>query len=210
LWFVEHKSTKKQQSKLDGITSVSTCCKDNSYCLSRIASGDSICAKCYANAQQSRELSLQDHNIINGIILRNVIIPVKYWKKIKNLPAYVRIESFGDVQNVMQATNYINFCKAFPRKHFAVWSKNIGVWTIAFLKNDKPENLTYVHSSNKINVPETYVLNEHNWIDHLFTVYDKNQNVQITCGGRRCMDCINRKRGCYFKTESKVENERLK
>ncbi|MBR2100869.1 MAG: hypothetical protein IJ927_06110, partial [Eubacterium sp.] len=45
-----------------------------------------------------------------------------------------RIESFGDVASVTQARNYIRIIKAHPRTRFGIWSKNWGIWLVAFKK----------------------------------------------------------------------------
>ena len=217
-----HKSTVKRHSKLDGINSLSTCCLDCEYCLKRMLDPDSICSHCYSETQQKTQLALQDRNTINGIILRNIIIPVWAWKKHfkrEHLSKFFRIESFGDVANKTQAVNYINFMKAFPRIHFAVWSKNIGIWNFAFIQEGKPANCSFVYSCNKVNNCELHMLQTYSFIDYIFTVYDKKyislHNITITCGGRSCMhDCIKRKTGCYFPRKEGekpgIQNEELK
>lgn len=138
LYVVHHKSTEKRHSKLDGIASLSMSCMDNSYCLARIASGDSVCAHCYSATQQKTQLALQDRNTINGIILRNIDIPSEMWREFfpeTGLTNFFRIESFGDVQNTTQSLNYINFINAFQGINFTVWSKNIGIWYFAFFES---------------------------------------------------------------------------
>lgn len=217
LHIVHHVSTGKRKSKLNGINSLSTACLDNCFCLERIKNNDSICSHCYSATQQKQQLALQDRNTINGIILRNIVIPAKYWKKYFNpadISKYFRIESFGDVQNKIQAINYIELVKAFPRVHFAAWTKNIGIWHFAFLDNSKPGNLSFVVSSNKTNNPELYHIDNNNFVDHVFTVYSKDyineNNVQINCGGRACMECIKKHKACYFTDTEKVINEQLK
>lgn len=217
-----HKSTAKRHSKLDGINSLSTCCLDCSYCLDRMKDITSICFHCYSQTQQKTQLSLQDRNTINGIILRNIIIPIWAWKahfKRENLSKFFRIESFGDVANKTQAINYINFMEAFPRINFAIWSKNIGIWHFAFMQEGKPKNCSFVYSSNRVNNCELHMPKTYNFIDYIFTVYDKKyvalHNIEITCGGRSCMqDCIKHKTGCYFPREEGqepgIQNEELK
>ena len=217
-----HRNTIKRKSKLDGINSLSTCCIDCVFCIERMKDKNSICSHCYSETQQKTQLSLQDRNTINGIILRNIIIPVSAWRryfKRENLSKFFRIESFGDTANKTQAINYINFMKAFPRVHFAVWSKNIGIWNFAFMQEGKPANCSYVHSCNKLNCCELHTLKTYSFIDHVFTVYDKKfvdlHNVKITCGGKSCMhDCIQKKTGCYFPRKggenAKLQNEELK
>lgn len=212
-----HINTKKQKSKLNGINSLSTCCLDNSYCLERIKNNDSVCAHCYSANQQTAQLALQDRNTINGIILRNIFIPAKYWKRFVNpadLSKNFRIESFGDVQNKLQALNYIELVKAFPRVRFAVWTKNTGVWAFAFAQSGKPKNLSFVVSSNLLNKPELYHTKTYDFVDHVFTVYDSafisSNNVQVTCGGRSCMECIKRHKACYFTDTDMAVSEQLK
>lgn len=222
LWIVHHVNTidskgKEHHSKLNGINSLSTCCLVNRFCLDRIKVGDNICSHCYAAAQQSQQYALQDHNIINSIILQNIVIPAKYWKKYINpadISKYFRIESFGDVANKTQAINYIEFVKAFPRVHFAAWSKNIGIWSFAFLQEGKPRNLSFVCSSLALNKAENYHKQTYDFIDHIFTVYEKDyitaNNININCGGRACMECIKKHKGCYFTDTELNISEQLK
>lgn len=214
LHVVHHVSTEHRKSKLDGINSLSTCCLDNVFCIARMKDPESICSHCYASTQQKSQGPLASLNTINGIILRNVIIPVKYFKKYfsrENLSKFFRFESFGDVQNITQCINYINLAKAFPRLNFAVWTKNSNVWTKAFLQEGKPENLVYIVSSNKVNKREEV---KSGYIDHTFTVYDKKaiakNAIRINCGGKVCKECIKRKVNCYFHNTEKDIREGLK
>lgn len=217
LHIVHHKNTETRKSKLAGINSLSTSCRDNCFCIERIKKTDCICAHCYADTQQKTQLALQDRNTINGIILRNIVIPVKYWKKYVNpsdISKFFRIESFGDVANKTQAINYINFMLAFPRVHFAVWTKNTGIWYFAMQETGKPENMVYIVSSEKVNVPNNHTEKTFGKVDHVFTVYDKQfikeNNVNINCGGRSCMDCIKKGVGCYYRNTEKNICEELK
>ena len=217
LHIVHHVNTGKRKSKLNGINSLSTCCLDNCFCLERMDKNDSICKHCYAGTQQKQQLALQDNNIINGIILRNIVIPSKYWRKYINaadISKYFRLESFGDVANKTQALNYIEFCKAFPKVHFAVWTKNTGIWFFAFQQAGKPINLSYIVSSNKVNACENWRLADNTDINHIFTVYDKGyiaeNGININCGGRACLECIRNHKACYFTDTETIINEQLK
>lgn len=199
LWIVNHNS-----NKLEGISSISSSVHDNCFCKARQAIKNCICKHCYAYNQQSYQTGLKEHNIINGIILRNILIPVAAFKRLTILFPYLRIESFGDVQNVTQARNYIRIIKAFPEKRCAIWSKNINVWSQAFnLEGGKPKNTTYVHSSAFLNKPDNIDLNKYNFVDHIFTVYEKwyakKYNVVINCGGKKCMECILKRKNCYYR-----------
>lgn len=209
LWIVNHTA-----NKLEGICSISSSVHDNCFCKARQAIHDCICKHCYAYNQQSYQTGLKEHNILNGIILRNILIPVKCFKVLKFVFPYIRIESFGDVANVIQARNYIRIIKAFPRKRCAIWSKNILIYEQAFAIEGKPDNTTYVHSSSKVNEPDNIDLNRFTFIDHIFTVFDKayakKHNIVINCGGRKCMNCIKKRINCYFRDNNFYINELLK
>ena len=209
-----HHNTEESDSKLDGINSLSSSCLDNAICLNRMKCGKSVCIYCYSANQQKRQLSLQDRNVINGIILKNYLIPVKAWKshfKKENLSKFFRIESFGDTENATQGKNYLNFIRAFPRVHFSLFSKSLFLWNSIFKTEDKPQNLSYVHSSLELNCTEIEIVSMFKFIDHVFTVYDKKfiavNNIQITCGGKACLkDCCKKKKGCFFPKENPNDN----
>lgn len=199
IWIVNHTT-----HKLQGISSISSSVCDNVFCAARRAIKNCICAHCYAHNQQTIQTGLKEHNIINGLILRNILIPGKFFKGLAILFPYLRIESFGDTANVTQARNYIRIIKAFPEKRCAIWSKNIAIWGKAFALEGKPKNTTYVHSSSFVNVEEKPDLEKYPFIDHVFTVFDKKyireNNIEINCGGKKCMECILAKKNCYYRT----------
>lgn len=207
LWIVHHMA-----NKLEGIDSVSSSVHDNCFCKRWRAIKDCICAHCYAHNQQSYQTGLKEHNILNGIILRNVLIPVAAFKHLQFIFPYIRIESFGDVANVVQARNYIRIIKAFPGKRCAIWSKNLAIWAEAIKAEGKPKNTTFVASSPYMNKPiaET-ILENFPFIDHIFTVYTKSfakkNNIAINCGGRKCIECIKAKKNCYFRGGDLYINE---
>ena len=130
---------------------------------------------------------------------------MKYFKALFLVFPYLRIESFGDVANVIQARNYIRIIKAFPEKRCAIWTKNIAIWDTAFkAEGGKPKNTTFVLSSPYMNKPVSRtILENFPFIDHVFTVYDKKyakqHNIKINCGGRKCMECIIKKINCYYR-----------
>lgn len=207
LWIVNHMA-----NKLEGICSISTSVHDNCFCQRWRKVKDCICAHCYAHTQQLRHTGLKEHNILNGIILRNVLLPIAALKRLSIVFPYLRIESFGDVANVTQARNYIRIIKAFPEKRCAIWSKNLAIWAEAFKAEGKPKNTTFIASSPYMNKPiaET-ILESFPFIDHIFTVYDKKyakeHNIIINCGGRKCMECIKAKINCYYRNNILYINE---
>ena len=209
LWIVNHMAR-----KLEGICSISSSVLDNCFCAAKRKIKGCICEKCYAAQQQDYQTGLKEHNILNGIILRNILIPVKYFKLLKIIFPFLRIESFGDTANVTQARNYIRIIKAFPEKCCAIWSKNLLIYAEAFKIEGKPKNTTYVHSSMMINRADDIDREKYNFVDHIFTVYDKQyikkHNIVINCGGKKCMDCIKEKKNCYFRNTEFFINEALK
>lgn len=215
IWIVFHHDTENANSKLAGIKSISTCCLDNKFCLARMKDPESICSHCYASTQQSRNYGLTDHNTINGLILRNVIIPIDIFKTLDLFfDKFARIESFGDVENVTQAINYIHIMKAFPETSFGVWTKNETIWEKAFETEGKPENCSFIVSSNKVNDTVNIKPELKKFVDHVFTVYDKEtvneNNVNINCGGRKCMECLKAGKNCYFRNTAFNIKELLK
>jgi len=207
LWIVNH-----YKRKLEGISSISSSVHDNCKCAAWRKVKDCICQLCYAFNQQAYQTGLKEHNIINGLILRNVLLPVKAFKALTIVFPYLRIESFGDVANVIQARNYIRIIKAFPRKRCAIWSKNLEIWKQAIDAEGKPDNTTFVFSSPYLNkqVSRT-ILERYSFIDHIFTVYTKKyakeHNITINCGGRKCLECIRKKINCYFRNDTLYINE---
>ena len=181
IWIVNHMA-----NKLEGISSISSSVHDNCFCKAWRNLKNCICSHCYAHNQQSYQTGLKEHNILNGIILRNVLIPVKAFKTLIIIFPYLRIESFGDVANVIQARNYIRIIKAFPKKRCAIWTKNIPIWEQAIKEEGKPNNTTFVLSSPYLNKPyDKSFTDKYDFIDHVFTVYEKayakQNNIVINC-----------------------------
>ena len=207
LWIVNHNA-----NKLEGISSISSSVYDNCFCKAWRNMKDCICRYCYSHNQQSYQTGLKEHSILNGIILRNILIPVKAFKMgLKIIYKYLRIESFGDVANIVQARNYIRIIKAFPQKRCAIWTKNYRIWLKAFEIEGKPNNTTFVVSSPILNKPIELTEEEKTLVDHVFTVYTKEfakkNGIIINCGGRKCMECIKAKKACYYRNTEFYINE---
>ena len=193
------------RSKMGGIPSFSTCCLMNKACLARMQKGFSVCAHCFSAALQKIRKGLKLTTTENFIILNSaeiLIAPkVKWTRKALaiNPDKLTRIESFGDVDSVLQAVNYIKIVKANPDCLFAAWTKNLAFWVKAFEKEGKPENMTLVFSSLQINMPDIVPDWARKWVDHRFTVYTKEwllaHGVESNCAGISCAQC----QRCYHK-----------
>lgn len=193
LWIVHHHDG-ETESKLAGLDSISTSAIYNKFCAARIAKSDYVCARCYAVAQQKQYSSLNEHNTINGWILKEYLIPVEYLDLIPVSTIYARIESFGDVETVTQAKNYLHIIKAKARTSWGVWTKNPTIWAAAIREEGKPDNAVFVISSPRID-KETSLNLYPEFFDHVFTVYSKGAikaGKEINCP-KKCRDCLQ----CY-------------
>ena len=200
LWIVHHHDSPGNNSKLAGIDSISTSALDNPICKARTQceNANCICSHCYAITQQKRDTALNEHNIINGIILRNHLFTVDALIYAPIYTQFARIESFGDVATETQARNYLRLMKAHPQQNFGVWTKNPRIWANAIKTEGKPENVIFTLSSPLINHPTEPADDLKTLFDHVFTVYNKTASACITCR-KKCRDCILSKTGCYFK-----------
>lgn len=186
--------------KMYGIPSVSTSVLENPICQKRREDPNSICSRCFAANTAARYSSLAANLKSNLELLTGEILPADVLPRfIPELANIVRFESFGDLANVNQATNYLNIARVNPGVHFALWTKNIGFLAKAVETVGKPENIRVIYSSPIINQPidvET-TKRAYGCIDAVFTVYDKKHvaenNTEINCGAKSCITC----RNCY-------------
>ena len=186
--------------KLEDLYSLSTSVLMNPICQFRAKDEDSICKYCFAASTASRYSGLALMLETNTIILTKFLIPESVWGTLvwPTTNGDARMESFGDVMNVTQARNYLRIMRSHSWLHFAVWSKNEGIWYAAFKKEGgKPKNMKFIVSSPKLNVRvelPAYIIP---YVDHVFTVYTKEyaeaNGIEINCGGRKCITC----RNCY-------------
>ena len=136
--------------KMSGIPSISTSCLVNPICIKRMQDGESVCCHCFAAATMQRYSSAGQHAENNFHLLNAEVLPLEMLPRFRNV-AIVRIESFGDVASVTQAINYLNIAKVNPFITFAAWTKNAAIWNKAIAQAGKPENLSLVYSSFKLN-----------------------------------------------------------
>lgn len=202
--------------KLAGMYSCNTYCGMNERCKARHAAKIGICAKCYSFRLTAIYKSLTRKLIKNTFLFNTILFEINDFPIINN--KYERIESFGDINTVTQARNYIRFMKRNKKTIFGIFSKNADIWYKAFIsENGKPANCVYTHSSLYINKPEYDIFGKYilpdgkDMIDKLFTVYNAQyaieNNIIITCGGNACMPCLR----CYNKKKTcRIQNEIVK
>lgn len=194
--------------KMHGMHSLSTSVQRNPICMKRAKDPTSICHACFANAMCDIYPDLEPKLARNFEALTRQIIPVEEWFNIWKRE-YYRLESFGDLANVTQAINYINFATANPQTTITQWTKNPAFIAQAFAMGyKKPANLIIIQSSVHVNVVDRPYAD---WIDGVFTVYTeeyaKEHGITINCGARHCLSCLR----CYKHHEGLMYiNELLK
>lgn len=200
--------------KMADVISVSTSPLENKYCQERAAIESSVCHYCYSIQFNEYRKGLKAKLKRNTELFTTEVIPVKEWPVFPAFIEIFRLEAFGDLGNVIQAQNYINFCKANDNDYnnckFALWTKNIFLLTAAFKYTEKPGNMIIIYSSPCVNLPAEKALNIP-FIDKVFTVWDNKEtaekhNARINCGARNCNTC----RRCYSRRTAKLINELLK
>lgn len=207
IWVTLH----DKRHKLHDMQSISTAATLNPICTAR-ARTDSVCAKCYANAQLKYKKSLREHLEQNFRILTARLLTVFEAERVKISTLLARIESFGDVADVIQARNYIRIIATHPETRFGVWTKNLAIWNEALDLEGKAENMTLVYSSPKVNERAMLSEREGRYVDHIFTVWTPEVYDEIfigsasECAGLSCMEC----RKCYCKGGSYYIDERLR
>lgn len=195
----------QHSGKLYLIRSINTSVKLNPYCVARQNIVGSICDKCYADTYATlrptlREALERNTELLTQHILTDAEIPVLNDR-------YFRFESFGDLQNETQLTNYFNIARANAKTTFALWTKNPFIVKRTLRTQSKPDNIIIIYSSPMINrkVSDS-IFKAYPFIDKVFTVYDKAHATGINCGKRKCIEC----KLCYTKNSATHINELLK
>ena len=208
-----HVTNHSSGTKMEGIQSVGTTSLCNPICQKRKEQCDGICSHCYADALCKYRKPLNKNLTENYQNLTSRLLTPMEAAAVPVTSLIARIESFGDVANVTQARNYIRIIRAHKWIRFGIWSKNWGIWHAAFKKEGKPRNCTYVHSSMRVNFADGVHPFMQKYVDHVFTVWDKNLYPQVIaacpateCAGLSCAKC----QKCYRKGGSYYINERLR
>ena len=207
-------------AKMSGMISYSTYVKMNIYCIARRKRGCSVCAHCFA-ARQTKTYKEQALKLARTHVIATCCV----WS-IDDIPVdmivsggykYFRLESFGDINNTTQVNNYNVLAIALKAVNIRVtlWTKNPGIIQKAI--NDGmllSDNLTISLSSLKLNTPEIENAKKYSFVKFVFTVFDqehvKTHNININCGGRHCLSCLNCYEHAAASDELIIINELLK
>lgn len=191
--------------KMEGMWSLSTSCILNKYCQARHKNGNSICAKCFALRQTGYQHTLAAKLARNTELLAMEEIPEDCFPDVSEKDIF-RLESFGDLNNVLQIKNYFGFAESNKGTVFGLWTKNTFLFPEAREQGiKKPDNIIIIESApiiNKVIEPSDP------WVDKVFVVWDKSykNDPKINCGKAKCIKC----RNCYDLDGPKVINEVLK
>lgn len=214
--FIQSLETEHSKGKkLEFFHSFNTYCGMNPFCIARHAAGDTICKKCYSFTLTAIYDGSLKKLIKASFLFCNEIISVSDMPVLKHKINYQRLESFGDLYNVIQARNYLNLVLANSHVTFTLWSKNPQVIHTALLQlGFKPKNLIIIYSSPIINKIQSdifgkYLINGKDIINRIFTVFTAEyailNNIQIHCINSHCINCMR----CY-KGNAKYINEIVK
>lgn len=204
LWMTNH------SGKMTGINSIGTSCANNPHCMKRRENKESVCSKCYADTYMKMRKALKKRLEDNADVLTKRLL-VDREIPVTNAAVF-RFESFGDLYNAMHLENYVRICERNPFTHFGLWTKNTWILDEVFNAKgiEKPENLSVIVSSPKLNEVVKFNKDKHWYVDHVFTVYDKKfiegNGIEINCGSRDCLGC----QRCYHKNDDFYVNEKLK
>ena len=190
--------------KLENFYAVSTSVLMNKHCQNRAKCKGCICEACYAvNSVQSRSQLTQSLET-NYMILNNFLISQDVWGTlaIPSINGKARIEAHGDVDTVISAINYNRIVASHPHITFAVFTKNYDIWKEVFETEGKPDNMIFILSSPMVNIPIKVTEDMKKYVDHVFTVYEKEyakeNGIVINCGSEetehKCKSCLR----CYI------------
>lgn len=161
---------------------------------------DHICGYCYDFAQEHsfKGVNVLNRHSLNMIIIASVEFSVEELRTL-NVSYINRINSSGDVPNIIYAKNMINLCFAFPVVNFGFWAKNTAAVIAACDELGKPGNVKLIQSSYIIGKPAKLA----KYFDVVFTVYATKESVEKAlatgakeCNGKKCKTCGFK---CYLK-----------
>lgn len=162
-----------------------------------------ICGFCFANNLLEFKKNIQTPLDKNTEILTSRILDDS---EIPFINRFVfRFESFGDLHNTVQAINYISIAQKNPHCTFAWWSKRPNIIADAMMElniTTLPENIVCIFSSYYLNKINTAITKKYDFINVVFTVFDKyyleeHPEIEIHCGSRQCLGCMK----CYTRRQ---------
>lgn len=182
--------------KLEEFYSLSSSVAENDICRRRALNKCSICSKCYAKDSVGYRSGLRLCLLVNHIVLNCFDISLEAWATLAIVTSNgkFRMESHGDAASTTATNNMTKIIMTHKWVVFGVWTKNFGFWYRSFVEFGKPDNMTFLVSSDKLNTPIELPEFIKPYVNHVFTVYTlayvKKHNVQIHCGYHHCKECM--------------------
>lgn len=197
--------------KIEGITSYDSSATNCTFCQKcrKAAETDSshICGSCYDFEQEHsfKGVNVRNRHSLNMLIMQSVEF-TKEELELLDCSKIDRINSSGDTPNTTYAKNMLNIAWVNSHAHFAYWAKNILAVQKAVEEVGKPENMTLVQSSCRLNKPVKLA----KYFDLVFTVYTNKEAVAEAiangsgeCNGKKCAECGFK---CYLNGWNKGQN----
>lgn len=207
------------------VISLSTNCNKNPICQARSKVAGSICSHCFAASTLAHYSSLDANTLSNFWILTGSELSSLDCEKIateivsacrKNGTHEFRLESFGDLANVLHATNYLNILFALYQESRKTgykvicgwWTKNVNLLVAAYEKMDRAHKSAFhrvchllissmfcdqpIEPAEKAEIEKRLEMPV-----SVFTVYEpayiQENDIAINCGARSCRNC----KRCY-------------
>lgn len=187
--------------KMKDVYAISTLSLVNKMCLRRMKNEKIVCHHCYVKRSLHITAILnyvQNFFVLTSAPIATEFIPVLNPKHAEKHPI-IRLESMGDLANVIQAENYLRIAAANDVFRFALWTKNPNYLKQAIDNYGKPENLSTVWSMSQVNVMDNDPDKWNKYFDHRFIVVEsqelkdsylaKNGFYPCKCGRRSCVTC---------------------
>lgn len=186
-----------KSGKIEGITSFDSSATSCEFCqrCRQAAKKDAsnICGYCYDYAQEHsfKGINVRNRHSLNMLIMQTVEFTEEELSTL-DCTKIARINSSGDTPNTTYAINMLRIAKVNSHTRFAYWAKN----TVAVIKAveivGKPDNMTLVQSSCRLNKAVKLA----KYFDIVFTVYTDEDaltkavaNGSGECNGKKCRDC---------------------
>ena len=183
--------------KIEGITSYDSSATACAFCQKcrHAAEGnpEHICGACYDYAQEHsfKGVNVRNRHSLNMLIMQTVEF-TREELELLECSKIDRINSSGDTPNVIYAVNMLNIAWVNQNAHFAYWAKNVVAVQKAVEKVGKPQNMTLVQSSCRLNKAVKLA----KYFDLVFTVYTNKDAVAEAvangsgeCNGKKCREC---------------------
>ena len=189
--------------KIEGIMSFDSSCHGCPFCndARRAAANDPtiICRYCYDHKQEETRVNVINRHQLNMLIMSTVEFTEE---ELSLVPVSVlnRVNSSGDCPNEIYAVNMLRLSGLHLSVNFAMWAKNAKPVQAACERIGKPDNMTLIYSSMRIN----HVCAIPKWFDHVFVVAADKESVKRflalpnagECNGKKCRECGYK---CYTK-----------